>query len=461
MRIRTGISVLLLSTAAACTPADSDGRGPRAAKAADAVAPVAAHALMLRPVVSGLARPVGLENADDGSGRLFVVEQDGRIRVVVDGKLQTDPFLDITQVTDCDLGGTLGRRALGFTPSSAGEERGLLGLAFHPSFKSNGQLFVDYTDGEGDTVVARFRARADGLAADAASCTVVLRVDQTFPNHNGGQIRFGPDRLLYIALGDGGSANDPCDHASTLAAARLDNRGQCAAHVAFVASGGNPDSRALLGKILRVDVDRVTAPGTHGLCAARGDGSAGYAAPVDNAPAKTGADTCGETWTAGWRNPWRFSFDRRTGDLYVGDVGQNEVEEITRVAAGTPAGGNYGWRGCEGDRDANGGHCAGSSPPLLTYRHEQGRCSVTGGLVYRGPDAGLQGGYLFGDFCTGEIFVADPHDAHVDSWPSEPAHSLAMGLATFGEDEQGRAYVLDLGVNSKQGGAVFEIRSAR
>src|SRR5207342_1141081 len=181
----------------------------------------------------------------------FVVEQDGRIRVVVDGVVQSEAFLDIANVTACDLGGSLGRRALGFTPSSAGEERGLLGLAFHPTFRDNGLLFVDYTDGEGDTVVARLHIRADGKSVDPSSCTVVLRVDQPFPNHNGGDVEFGPDGLLYIGLGDGGSANDPCDHASTLSAAALDNTGQCAVHAAFAGSGGNPDSRTLLGKILR------------------------------------------------------------------------------------------------------------------------------------------------------------------------------------------------------------------
>jgi glucose/arabinose dehydrogenase len=457
MHIRMVFGLLTLSILSACTPASSDSHG--AGKAArDASG--AGHTLNLRLVASGLSRPLDVETAGDGSGRLFIVEQDGRIRVLVGGKLQADAFFDIAQVPDCDLGGSLGRRSLGFTPSSAGEERGLLGLAFHPAFRSNGQLFLDYTDGEGDTVVARFRTRADGRTVDPSSCAIVLRVDQTFPNHNGGDVEFGPDGLLYVGMGDGGSANDPCNHASTLSAAKLDNAGECAAHATFVNSGGNPDSRALLGKILRVDVDRVTAPGRHGLCAARADGGAAYAVPADNASAKTGADTCGEIWTAGWRNPWRFSFDRRSGDLYVGDVGQDEVEEITRVDKGTPAGGNYGWRGCEGDRDANGGHCAGSLPPWLTYRHEHGRCSVTGGVVYRGPDAGLQGRYLFGDFCSGEIFVADPQAAHADFQPAELSPATTLNIASFGEDEAGRAYVVDLGVSSRQGGAVYELRSA-
>lgn len=461
MRIRTGFSVLLLSSVVACSAADSGGRSPRVAEAANSMAATTGPALALIPIVSGLKRPLALENAGDGSGRMFVVEQDGLIRVVADGELRSAPFFDIWTMPDCDLGGTQGRRALGFTSSSDGDERGLLGLAFHPQFRADGWFFIDFTDGEGDTVVARLKTRADGRSADPASCEVLLRVDQPFANHNGGDIEFGPDGLLYVGLGDGGSGNDPCDHASTLSAAALDDRGQCAAHAAFTGSGGNPDSRALLGKILRIDVDHVTAPGTNGLCAARPDGSAAYAAPANNAAARTGATTCAETWTAGWRNPWRFSFDRKNADLYVGDVGQNEVEEITRVGRGTPAGGNYGWRGCEGDRDANGGHCAGTIPPWLTYRHEKGRCSVTGGAVYRGPDAALQGRYLFGDFCTGEIFVADSGSERGQFDAARLSEKIGLNIASFGEDEAGAVYVVDLGVGSDRGGAVFELRADR
>lgn len=458
MRIGIRSNLLVLSILSACTPSSGDGARKPVAEAESTAA--ATYTLTLRPVVSGLARPLDVENAGDGSGRLFIVEQDGRIRVLVDGKLQDEAILDLTHVPDCDLGGSLGRRVLGFTPSSAGEERGLLGLAFHPAFRRNGQLFVDYTDGEGDTVVARFRVRPDDRAVDPSSCAVLLRVDQPFANHNGGDVEFGPDGLLYIGLGDGGSGNDPCNHASTLSASALDNSGQCAVDRAFADSGGNPDSRTLLGKILRVDVDHETAPGVHGLCAARSDGSAAYAVPADNAPAKTGATTCGEIWTAGWRNPWRFGFDRQTGDLYVGDVGQDEVEEISRVDKGTPAGGNYGWRSCEGDRDANGGQCAGSLPPMLTYRHEHGRCSVTGGLMYRGPDAGLQGRYLFGDFCSGEIFLAEAHGGQADFQPATLPASIHLAIASFGEGEDGAAYVVDLGAGSDSGGTVYEIHHA-
>src|SRR4249919_3789952 len=209
MRIGIRCNLMALLILSACAPSSDGGAHPPTANAGSAA--TGNPALLLRPVVSGLSRPLDLENAGDGSGRLFVVEQDGRIRVVVNGVVQSEAFLDIANVTACDLGGALGRRSLGFTPSSAGEERGLLGLAFHPAFRDNGLLFIDYTDGEGDTVVARLHIRADGKSVDPSSCTVVLRVDQPFPNHNGGDVEFGPDGLLYIGLGDGGSANDPCD----------------------------------------------------------------------------------------------------------------------------------------------------------------------------------------------------------------------------------------------------------
>jgi glucose/arabinose dehydrogenase len=421
-----------------------------------AAAPIQGPRLQLRLLVDGLARPVGLENAGDGSGRLFVIEQDGQIlAITADGKRQDEPYLRMAQVKDCDLGGTLGRRALGFDDSNAGNERGLLGLAFHPDFRHNGRAFIDFTDGLGDTVVAEFRARADGKALDPGSCHAILRVDQPFPNHNGGNLEFDLGGRLVIGLGDGGSANDPCNHASTAAASALRNDGRCAVDPAFVASGGNADSRALLGKFVRIDIDRTTPPGSHGLCAARSDGSADYAAPADNAPG-----ACPETWTLGWRNPWRYSFDRATGDLYVGDVGQNQVEEVSRVPAGTPAGGHFGWRGCEGDRDNAGGHCAGTQAPLLTYRHEGGRCSITGGVVYRGADSVLSGKYMFGDYCSGEIFLADPASGRFTVTVIEPAATLAFGVTSFGEDEQGTLYVVHHGLKTGNGG-VYQISAAR
>ena len=455
MRKAIGSALLFLS---AC------GQGAPTTPSVPALpAPIARDAvrLSLHEVVAGLARPVGIEDAGDGSGRLYVIEQDGRIRELRDGRLQATPYLDLSQVGECDLGGGLGRRRLGFTSSAAGNERGLLGLAFHPRFADNGLVFVDFTDGQGDTVVARFRRSADGGRLDPGSCLVILRVDQDFANHNGGGIAFGPDGHLYVGMGDGGSGNDPCNRASTSAPAQLRNDGPCAPDEDFLASGGNAGSRALLGKLLRLDVDHATPAGARGLCAARGDGSAEYAAPRDNAANGGAREVCAETWTLGWRNPWRFAFDAGNGDLYVGDVGQNTVEEITRIPSGTPAGGHYGWRGCEGDRDNEGGHCQGTLPPLLVYRHERGRCSVTGGVLYRGPEVGLQGRYLFGDYCSGEIFVADPATGRFAPAAIDPPVDLAFGITSFGTDAQGRAYVVFHGLRAERGGAVYEIRSGR
>jgi glucose/arabinose dehydrogenase len=454
MRILLLLAVLLLAMLLGYHQLESVGV---AASAAAPSAPIpTGPRLQLRKVADGFARPVGVENAGDGSGRLFVIEQDGRIIAVsAAGERQEEPFLSMAQVKACDLGGTLGRRALGFDDSSAGNERGLLGLAFHPDFRHNGRAFIDFTDGLGDTVVAEFRARTDGKALDPGSCHAILRVDQTFPNHNGGNLEFDPGGRLVIGFGDGGSGNDPCNHASTAAASALRNDGRCAVDPAFVASGGNADSRALLGKFVRIDIDHATPSGKHGLCAARADGSADYAAPADNAPG-----ACPETWTLGWRNPWRYSFDPATGALYVGDVGQNQVEEVSRVPAGMPAGGHFGWRGCEGDRDNAGGHCAGTQAPLLTYRHDGGRCSITGGAVYRGAESTLSGKYLFGDYCSGEVFVADPANGRFTVAVIEPADALAFGITSFGEDERGNLYVVHHGLKTGNG-AIYEIKASR
>ncbi|HEX7384575.1 MAG TPA: PQQ-dependent sugar dehydrogenase [Burkholderiaceae bacterium] len=437
---------------AGCAPPGASGGG-------DAPAPATADGpkLRLEAVATGLARPVGVVAlaADD----LLVLEQDGRIRRARAGQLEPTPYLDLNTLPDCAVDAAGTRHVLGFTGPDAGNERGLLGLALHPQFPANGLAYVDFTDGQGDTVVARFHRRADGAALDPASCEVVLRVDQPFSNHNGGQLRFGPDGFLYVGLGDGGKAEDPCNFASTLAASKLQRDGDCAPDAAFLATGGNADSHALLGKLLRLDVNQRTPPGAHGLCGARADGSAAYAAPADNAHAGGRQEACAETWTLGWRNPWRFDFDRTTGDLYVGDVGQNQVEEIDRLPAGTRAGGHYGWRDCEGDRDNRGGSCAGTIPPWLTYRHDAGRCSVTGGQVYRGPDAALRGRYLFGDYCTGEIFVATPGQPGFRVAAIVPAQSLALGITSIDPAPDGGVYLVFHGLQSGQG-AVYALHAA-
>src|SRR5262245_52497261 len=338
-----------------------------------------AAAVELQPFLSGLANPLYLTHARDGSGRLFVVEQGGTIKVVAPRSARPTVFLDISS------------RVL------AGGEQGLLGLAFHPQYATNGRLFVDYTRRpDGATVIAEYQRSSDPNAARPDE-RVLLTIPQPFANHNGGMVEFGPDGLLYIGMGDGGSANDP------------GNRAQ------------NPDE--LLGKILRIDVDH---PG----------GGLAYGVPADNpfAGAAPGRD---EIYALGLRNPYRFSFDRATGQLLVGDVGQSAVEEIDVVTRGA----NMGWRVFEGTRctglDPLCGN-AGFTPPIAQYTHDGGRCSVTGGYVYRGTRATLPAGtYVFGDFCTGEIFTLAG---------GAPTVLIASGLSisSFGEDQAGELYVVDL-----------------
>jgi len=274
-------------------------------------------------IASGLNQPVYLTNAHDGTNRRFVVEQPGRVSVMQPGSSMRMTFLDITG------------RVL------SGGERGLLGLAFHPQFASNRRFFVDYTRRpDGATVIAEYRVSTSNPNVAETSETVLLLIPQPYENHNGGMIEFGPDGYLYIGMGDGGSGNDP------------QNRAQ------------NPNM--LLGKILRIDVDRGAAPSTNPYA----DGSAGRP----------------EIYAIGLRNPWRFSFDRATGQLYVGDVGQDEREEVDIVTAG----GNYGWRVLEGTRCTNLGPASCSAPgfiaPIAEYDHSSnGRCSITGGYVFTVP----------------------------------------------------------------------------
>ncbi len=328
-------------------------------------------------------------NAGDGSGRLFVVEQGGRIRIVRDGTLVDRPFLDI--------GGRI----------TSGGERGLLGLAFHPDFPTDPRFFVDYTDRNGNTVVSSFRVSAgDPDVADADSESIILHVDQPFANHNGGGLGFGPDGDLYIALGDGGSGGDPQGNGQ-----RLDT---------------------LLAKILRIDVDGGSASG------------APYAIPADN-PFATTAGARPEIWLYGLRNPWRFRFDRRTGDLWIGDVGQDAWEEIDVARRGV-GGLDFGWNRMEGF------HCyspptgcdeTGLTPPVAEYGHDQG-CAVIGGVVVRHPaDGSLDGGYLFGDDCSDHLWVIDP----AGDGRREPVLLTDMGtsVSSIGEAEDGSVYATSLG----------------
>jgi glucose/arabinose dehydrogenase len=361
-------------------------------------------AIHLEPVVRGLSQPIGITSAGDGSGRLFINEQGGRIRVIgPGGSLRADPFVDLS-----------GRIV-------AGGERGLLGLAFHPGFSRNQRLFVDYTRaGDGATVVSELHASADLQTADPSSERVLLTVAQPFANHNGGQLAFGPDGYLYIGLGDGGSAGDPFDNAQ------------------------NPN--VLLGKILRIDVD-----GAHAQRRA-------YALPPDNAFGVDGPEPGGglpEIWALGLRNPWRFGFDPASGDLYIGDVGQNAWEEIDRQPADARAGRNYGWNQTEGL------HCYTDSchrstfvDPIAEYGHDRGSCSVTGGYVYRGDaQPALRGVYLFGDYCSGLIF-----SLQVDAGRTSPRLVLESGfsISAFGVSEDGEMYLADL-----SGGGVYHVVAGR
>jgi len=372
----------------ACALAAAFAGGPACAEPGRGVTPT--PQLELEAVATGLSRPLLVTHAGDGSGRLFIAEQQGAIRVVRDGILLPTPFLDVDPISAC-----------------CGEQ-GLLGLAFHPAYAANGTFFVSYSDNAGDSVVARYQvSAADPDVADPASATVVVTQDQPYANHNGGQIAFGPDGYLYVALGDGGSAGDPLNSGQTLS--------------------------TLLGKLLRVDVDGDDFPT---------DPNRNYAIPPTN-PFAGDPSALDEIWAWGLRNPWRFSFDRATGDLFIADVGQNQWEEVNFQPASSPGGENYGWRRMEGT------HCYNPSTncndgtltlPILEYSHASG-CSVTGGYRYRGPDfPNLRGHYLFADYCSGQVWGAVPDGG---GWIATPLLATGFAVSTFGEDEAGELYVAD------------------
>ncbi|HKY71044.1 MAG TPA: PQQ-dependent sugar dehydrogenase [Nitrospira sp.] len=346
----------------------------RSAETGIELAPVVAH---------GLQAPLFLTHAGDGSGQLFVVEQGGTVRSIVGGILQDFPFLDL-------------RDRLW----TKGNEQGLLGLTFHPDHQKNGRLFANYNRKEdGATVVAEYTRRGRSLQVSSETERILMVVPQPYLNHNGGMITFGPDGFLYIGRGDGGSKGDPQNRAQNL--------------------------QELLGKILRIDVDRGRP----------------YAIPPENPFASGGGRP--EIFAFGIRNPWRFSFDRETGMLWLADVGQWKWEEIDLVVAG----GNYGWRIMEG------AHCynpeEGCSPeglifPIAEYGHEEGRCSITGGYVYRGSAVpGLRGTYLFGDYCSGELFALSASANRRGSAVPRILMRTGLRISSFGEDEAGEVYVVD------------------
>ncbi len=354
--------------------------------------------IALQAVVTGLDLPLAIVSAGDGTGRLFIVQQGGKILVFDGTQALPTPFLDITSLVSCC------------------GERGLLGLAFHPDYSDNGFFYVDYTDVNGDTVVARYTVSGSPNAADPNSALTVLTVDQPFVNHNGGNLGFGPDDYLYVSMGDGGGTGDPQNNAQ-----RLDT---------------------VLGKILRIDVDRDDFTN---------DPNRNYAIPIDN-PFVGDPDARGEIWVLGLRNPWRFSFDRQTEDLFIGDVGQGNVEEIDFQSASSSGGENYGWRCFEGNATFNNQGCSSKFDydfPILQYTHSLG-CSVTGGFRYRGTDvAELAGRYLYGDFCGGRIWGAIP--GANGTWVTTQLLDTALLISSFGEDESGELYVADLN------GSVYKI----
>lgn len=389
--------------------------------------------LTLENVVSGLSSPIGVRSTPNpNDARLFVLEQGGRVRIVENGAV-SGTFLDIGN------GGTA--PPLGFT---SGGERGLLGLAFHPDYADNGRFFVSYTDGNGDTIVAGYQVSGDPHVADTTG-TVVLHIDQDFSNHNGGDIQFGADGYLYLGMGDGGSGDDPCNRAQTLLIADLligsQNGENCNRDANFAGNGGNPDSLALLGKMLRVDVDGSTAGG--GERCASGGGTANYAIPSDN-PYAAADGICDEVWHMGLRNPFRFSFDRDNGDLYIGDVGQVAREEVD-FAPGDVGGLNFGWRCREGDiaGTRNVGCPAPSAfvEPIVAYGRDLGS-TVTGGYRYRGPLHALEGIYFYADFGSGRIWGARPYDGvfRTVEW-----QNTALNPSSFGEGSDGAVYVVNYG----------------
>lgn len=348
--------------------------------------------IALKKIVEGLDMPVDLQS--DGTDRLFIVEQRGRIRLLVDGKLDAKPyFLDISK--QVDFGG----------------EKGLLGLAFHPDFAKNGLFYVNYTTSPNrklKTRVSEFRVDPKASRADKSTERVILEVDQPYPNHNGGQVQFGPDRFLYIGMGDGGSGGDPQNRAQNM--------------------------KDLLGKMLRIDVNKR-------------EGGKAYGVPKDN-PFVGNSRYAPEIWATGLRNPWRFSFDRKTGEMYTGDVGQNLYEEIDIIEKG----GNYGWRIREGTHAFNTRDKSSEKliDPIKEYDRSYG-LSVTGGYVYRGKEfPALDGWYLYGDFGSGRIFGLKTANGKLTD-DVEFLGPSNVQPSSFGEDAAGEMYIVN------HGGRIFKI----
>jgi glucose/arabinose dehydrogenase len=339
--------------------------------------------LTVTKVVSGLSSPLGVVNAGDGSGRLFIVQQGGRVRVVKGMTLQSGSFLDMS------------------SKLSTGGERGLLGLAFHPDFATNRRLFVFYTRSGGDIVVSRMTANSARTSAPVSSEVVLFTIEHSSQgNHNGGSMAFGPDGYLYIGVGDGGGSGDP--------------------------NGNGQSIETRLGKVLRIDVDG-TGEGVNDA----------FSYPPSNPYVGVAGDDA--IFARGLRNPWRLSFDRATGDLWIGDVGQARYEEIDRDAYPPSPGRNYGWKVMEGKHCYNASSCnqSGLTLPVAEYTHASG-CSVTGGYVYRGAtQRDLQGLYVFGDFCSGRIWTLNGSGSGLTQ-----RRDTSLLITSFGESETGELFVV-------------------
>ncbi len=348
--------------------------------------PERAAAIALEPIIVVPNSLTYLTHADDDSQRLFLIEKTGRVLILSQGKVQDAPFLDITDRVQ-----------------ATSSEQGLLSIAFAPDYPRTGAFYANYTaqDGNGDTVISRFRVSADPNRADPASEQILLKIDQPAPNHNGGQLQFGPDGYLYIGTGDGGAAGDPWGNAQSLT--------------------------SLLGKLLRIDVRN---PGA-------------YTIPPDNP--FVGQTAAPEIWAYGLRNPWRFSFDPLTGDLYIADVGQNKWEEVDFQPADSAGGQNYGWNTLESRscyKPASACDQSGKIAPATMYGHDSG-CAITGGYVYRGARLpALAGIYIYGDYCSGRIW--ELRRDNEDEWRSDLLLDTDLNIASFGEDAEGEIYVVDL-----------------
>lgn len=345
----------------------------------------------LTEIASGFNKPVDISNSGlPEDKRIFISEKDGKIKVINEnGMVLSTPFLDIDSKVN-----------------SVSNERGLLSLCFDPQFGTNGHIYVNYTNNNGNTVVSRFtRMSNNNNQIDASSEKIIITVVQPFENHNGGEINFGKDGYLYIGMGDGGSGGDPGNRAQNF--------------------------KNMLGKILRIDVNTENAP---------------YLIPNDN-PYKDNLDTLQEIWSMGWRNPWRFSFDRVTDDMWIADVGQNKWEEVNIESSGQ-GGLNYGWKCYEGLQEYDFSKCENGTSfvaPIHVYdnKSEIG-CSITGGYVYRGvQNPGLYGKYIYADYCSGRFWAL--YKNNNDEWQNDDLANLQdFHYATFGEDNSGELYVASL-----------------